>query len=671
MDAGQFRTTDLVADGEEHNRARLLRSTNRLSRKYLTTVGTTWLIQAISGVIIGSIAVLLTIASGWLSDLREGHCSTFWYLNESTCCMQQSGETCAAWIKHPWFIAWLFYVVISVIFATAASAIVTSLAPLAAGSGISEIKCIISGFSAPQFLDKLVLFVKCITLPLTIASGLSVGKEGPSVHYSACVGHLVSSFFGPLDYKKRTDLITACCAAGVAVAFGSPIGGVLFGLEEMAAEISLNTIWRSYFCCLIATSVVSILNPFRTGQLVLFSVRYDTSWNAFDLPFFLILGIAAGLASHLVVKYNLRITALRKKFWGAQHFLLEAAFLALLTALISYFNPYLKMDMTKSMQVLFHECEHGGELHASCDASNKVGVMLSLAFACIARLLLLLITYGAAKVPAGIFVPSLAIGALFGRFVGTFVWMLYDRFPNSWYFKACSNLEEGALCVNPGSYALLGAGALLSGVMHISLTVVIVMFELTGALHYVVPTMIVVGMTRFVTSQLGGGGIADMAIKQNRLPFLEREPHILDFQDSKVTSLMIPLSDCKCDRAGEEPSVAAAKYTDHPLLDAEDHLLASVNKTRVNRSPIVIDVSDSLEKAYMIFARLGPHTIYIIENGKLAGLITRKMMSELHNKGNLDFTPTEARIGSKILEICELVSSKLQTLWSAFSRRRA
>lgn len=662
MDASQFRTIDLVADGEKHNRARLLRSSNRISKKYLATAVEIWLIHAVSGVIIGSIAVLLTIASNWLSGLREGHCSTSWYLNESTCCLQQTGESCAAWVEHPWYIAFMLYAVISVVFATTASAIVTSLAPLAAGSGISEIKCIISGFSAPQFLDKLVLLVKCIALPLTIASGLSVGKEGPSVHYSACVGHAVSSYFGSLDYKIRTDLITSCCAAGVAVAFGSPIGGVLFGLEEMATELSLNTIWRSYFCCLVATSVVSILNPFRTGQLVLFSVRYDTSWNAFDLPFFLILGIVAGIASHVIVKCNLRITALRKKFWGDKHFLFEAAFLALVTAFVSYFNLYLRMDMTKSMQILFHECEHGGEFHASCNASNRADTLLSLVFACILRLLLLLITYGAAKVPAGIFVPSLAIGALLGRFFGTLVWILYDKFPTSRYFKACAYLDEGALCVNPGSYALLGAGALLSGVMHISLTVVIVMFELTGALHYVVPTMIVVGMTRFVTSQLNYEGIADMAIKQNKFPFLEREPHELNFSGSTVASLMVPFSRCLYDREGEAPSKAATKYTEHPLIDAENRLLGSVTRVGINRSPLIIEKSDSLEKAYMIFARLGPHTIYVIEKGKLAGLITRKMISEQQNRGYVDFNSVESRIGSRISEICDLMSSKLQDL---------
>ena len=75
--------------------------------------------------------------------------------------------------------------------------------------------------------------IKSICLPLAIASGLSVGKEGPSVHYAVCTGNVISRFFD--KYKrnaaKTREILSACAAAGVAVAFGSPIGGVLFSLE--------------------------------------------------------------------------------------------------------------------------------------------------------------------------------------------------------------------------------------------------------------------------------------------------------------------------------------------------------------------------------------------------------------------------------------------------------
>jgi chloride channel 3/4/5 len=118
-------------------------------------------------------------------------------------------------------------------FAFVAATLVKTYAPYAAGSGISEIKCIIAGFVMKGFLGFWTLLIKSIALPPTIASGLSVGKEGPSVHYAVCTGNVISRFF--TKYKrnaaKTREILTACAAAGVAVAFGSPIGGVLFSLE--------------------------------------------------------------------------------------------------------------------------------------------------------------------------------------------------------------------------------------------------------------------------------------------------------------------------------------------------------------------------------------------------------------------------------------------------------
>jgi len=126
-------------------------------------------------------------------------------------------------------------------FALVSATLIKSFAPYAAGSGISEIKCIIAGFVMKGFLGGWTLLIKSIGLPLAIASGLSVGKEGPSVHYAVCTGNVISRWFP--KYKKSAaktrEIFSACAAAGVAVAFGSPIGGVLFSLEVFYSITSL------------------------------------------------------------------------------------------------------------------------------------------------------------------------------------------------------------------------------------------------------------------------------------------------------------------------------------------------------------------------------------------------------------------------------------------------
>lgn len=105
--------------------------------------------------------------------------------------------------------------------------------------------------------------------------------------------------------------------------------------------------------------------------------------------------------------------------------------------------------------------------------------------------MLVIISYGC-KVPAGIFVPSMAIGASFGRMVGIMVEALHGKFPDSSFFASC---EPDVPCITPGTYAFLGAGAALSGIMHLTISVTVIMFELTGALTYILPTMVSLNST--------------------------------------------------------------------------------------------------------------------------------------------------------------------------------
>ncbi|KAK1225649.1 glycerol ethanol, ferric requiring protein [Marasmius sp. AFHP31] len=487
--------------------------------------GQTWIVVSLVGICIGVDAALISIVTEWLSDIKMGYCSDGWWLNQQFCCWEIEGEetdACASW--HPWSTVtparYVIYVLFATFFSFTAAHLVRSLAKYAAGSGISEIKCILAGFKMQGFLGFSTFCIKSITLPLVIASGLSVGKEGPSVHLACCVGFMVAGLFKKFSRSqgKMREIITAASAAGVAVAFGSPVGGVLFSIEEMSSNFSIKTMWRSFFCALIATFTLSAMNPFRTGKLVLFQVTYDRDWHFFEIIFFIILGIFGGLYGAFVVRFNLQVAAFRRKHL-ANHGVAEAVILATLTAIIGYFNRFLRIDMTESMAVLFRECDNA--MTDICETSVQWGIANSLFLATIIRMGLVVISYGC-KVPAGIFVPSMAIGASFGRMVGIIVKAMYRAYPQSGIFAYCA---PDVPCITPGTYAFLGAAAALSGVMRITVTVVVIMFELTGALTYILPTMIVLLVTKAVGDMLGTTGIADAMIRFNGFPFLESEDH--------------------------------------------------------------------------------------------------------------------------------------------------
>lgn len=211
---------------------------------------------------IGVNAAIISVVTEWLSDLKLGRCSNGWWLNRKFCCWEIEVEgSCDDWL--PWthwsIITYFAYVLLAMTFGGSAGYLVRSFAPFAAGSGISEIKCMLAGFLLDGYLGLSTLAIKSITLvrrrnaegcltlqPLAIASGLSVGKEGPSVHVACAIGNVVARGFQRFNRSegastdawqlltraaKMREIVTAASAAGVAVAFGSPIGGVLFSLE--------------------------------------------------------------------------------------------------------------------------------------------------------------------------------------------------------------------------------------------------------------------------------------------------------------------------------------------------------------------------------------------------------------------------------------------------------
>ncbi|KLO20320.1 Cl-channel protein [Schizopora paradoxa] len=535
----------------------------------------TWLIVSLAGICIGVNAAIISIVTEWLSDIKMGYCSDGWWLNQQFCCWEiDEDAVCESW--HFWstvnFARWIIYVIFAGLFSFIAAHLVKSFAKYAAGSGISEIKCILAGFIMKGYLGGWTLAIKSITLPLVIASGLSVGKEGPSVHVACCIGYVVahlSTTFSRSQVKMR-EMVTAASAAGVAVAFGSPIGGVLFSIEEMSHTFSIKTMWRSFFCALVATVTLSVMNPFRTGKLVLFQVTYDRDWHFFEIIFFVIIGIFGGLYGALVIKLNLKVAAFRRKHL-AKHGVIEAVVLAIITAMIGYFNRFLRIDMTESLALLFRECDNTANRDNLCQVSEQWRLVNALLLATVIRVGLVIISYGC-KVPAGIFVPSMAIGATFGRMVGIIVKALYRAYPTSGIFAVC---PPDVGCITPGTYALLGAAAALAGVMRITVTVVVIMFELTGALTYILPTMIVLLATKAVGDFLSINGIADEMIRFNGYPILEKDDHAFNLTVSSVMRRDLHTMPASGLRVKDvEARMMRTKAKGFPIVSADDrHIL--------------------------------------------------------------------------------------------------
>ena len=211
----------------------------------------------------------------------------------------------------------------------------------AAGSGVAEVKVINSGFVLHGYLGFKTLIIKTIALIFSVSSGLSLGKEGPYVHIATCVGNICCRLFAKYNRNdgKRREVLSASAASGVAVAFGAPIGGVLFSLEEVSYYFPPKTLFRTFFCCIAAALSLKFLNPYGTGKIVLFQVRYLGDWEIFEIAIFIFLGVLGGALGALFIKASSlwarsfrRISVIRR--WP----MLEVLLVALVTGLASFWN---------------------------------------------------------------------------------------------------------------------------------------------------------------------------------------------------------------------------------------------------------------------------------------------------------------------------------------------
>ncbi|KAG1458982.1 hypothetical protein G6F46_006445 [Rhizopus delemar] len=661
-----FTTTDWVKDAilERYRQSSVKNSiTNDNSWRswWNLTFETTesWFVVFLVGAAIGLMSALITIVTDWLSDIKLGYCSNAWWLNQKFCCweIENSDGSCADWTDwgefmnlgpNVYVIKWISYVLWATSFATTCAYLVKTFAPYAAGSGISEIKCIIAGFVMKGFLGGWTLVIKSIGLSMSVASNLSLGKEGPSVHMACCVGNVISRCFKKFRTSKAEmrEILTASSAAGVAVAFGSPIGGVLFALEEMSNTFPNRTMWKSFFCAMIATIVLQAMNPFRTGKLVMFQVSYDRDWHFFEYLFVVIIGLFGGLYGTLVIKYNLLVAKFRKNV--LKDFpIMEAAILAFATALIAYPNVFLRIDMTEIMGILFRECEGAGSenYYGLCETKEAGRMVILLFVATLLRCFGTIITYGA-KVPCGIFVPSMAIGATFGRMVGLLVKLWHENNPDLFLFSSC---RPDMPCITPGTYAFLGAAAALGGVMHITVSVVVIMFELTGQITYILPTMIALMVTRAVNDWFKSGGIADRYIRLNGYPILDGDEQVfgvpvshvmqtnmtvmtaadmtfMDIEKAKVNKKAHNETICRfTPDTNEEPEILTNFESD----DEEDYHLRGSSEVMdfgmyMDQTPITVHPKLYLETVMDMFKQLGPRVVLLEERGRLKGLVTVK-----------------------------------------------
>ncbi|KAJ3721010.1 Cl-channel protein [Lentinula raphanica] len=494
-----------------------------------------WLVVIATGIGIGVAGAWLDVLVKWLGDLREGRCQEGIFYNQVSCCSGlDPGEFCTDWqtwseyfnirkILAQSLLQSSIYVTLAVLFAGTAAFLVNAYAPYAFHTGIPEIKAILGGYVFDAFLTPWTLLIKALGLALAVASGLSLGKEGPLVHVACCMAYMFSRFFKQFKHSEaqKRKLLAAAAAAGVSVAFGSPLGGVIFCLEELDTfALESDVMWRGFVASAIAAVSLQYIDPFGTSKLVLFQVTSGgDTWRAFELIPWLTLGVIGGVLGSFLIKLNVDIALYRRNSILNEYPILEVATVSAITAAIAYLVVFTRVQSSELVANLFQECDPArGDYHGLCNPTAMWENVFLLLISAAIKLVLTAWTFGM-MVPAGIFLPTIAIGACIGRAVGILTQSIQTAYPKAWLFLSCPP-DPTVRCVSPGFYSVIGASAMLGGVTRMTVSLVVILFELTGALSHVLPIMVGVMTAKWVGDALGRDGIYNVWIAMRQYPFI-------------------------------------------------------------------------------------------------------------------------------------------------------
>ncbi|XP_031570565.1 H(+)/Cl(-) exchange transporter 7-like [Actinia tenebrosa] len=493
-----------------------------------------WVVMFIIAVITALIACAIDICISLLSGWK--------YKNIKNYIEKCTSEHCIA-------APYALWVAIDVMFVFIAAMLVTYLEPVAAGSGIPQIKCYLNGVKVPHVVRFKTLLTKVVGVIFSVSGGLACGKEGPMIHSGAVIAAGVSqgrstTFNKDLkifeyfrtDHEKR-DFVSGGAAAGVAAAFGAPIGGVLFSLEEGASFWNQSLTWRMFFASMVSTFTLNLVLSIYKGQpgdlsnpgLINFGSFEGSPYYGYELPIFMIMGVIGGLLGALFNAINHHLSLFRmqyvKKNWMR---VLEACIVATLTVstafVLIYFHndcrPLGTANITDPLQFFCNDGEYSamGTLVFSTPEESIKNLFhlqpesytpISLLSFFPIYFLLATWTYGL-YVPSGLFVPCILTGASWGRLFGV---LLHKAFPKGTW-------------VDPGRYALIGAAATLGGVVRMTLSLTVILMEATGNITYGMPMMLVLMTAKFV-GDFFNEGIYDIHIKLQGVPFLGWEPPVM------------------------------------------------------------------------------------------------------------------------------------------------
>ena len=478
--------------------------------------------------------------------------------------------------------------------------LIEQVSPTAAGGGIVQVKASLARYPVPLSLQ--VVLVKLIGTIMVLGAGLTLGRRAPTVHIGAALAAQLSSWV-PTSPEHRRQMIAAGAAAGLAAGFSTPIAGVLFVVEELMGDVSGLTLQTAIVASFTGAVVSLILQSaslsFSSSLLNLPNISFSAS----EIPFYLLLGILAGILGALFKRGLLFSLTIQSNLnlplpWRIGLF-------GMISGVIVAVLPSFFQDNAGLRTFLVT-----GEL-----SDDKI----LLAF--VAHFLLTILAYSS-NAPGGLFAPALVLGSALGYLVGDFEEFLTGTGAES-------------------TYALAGMGGFFTAVVRVPVTAIVIVFELNTDFNIVLPLMVTCAVSYVVAESVSRGSLYEHMLQAKGIYINEAataqdflsQLTAADVMQSKVESLPSHLTFEEVLQA-----MSTSSHRGFPVME-NGKLVGIVTQTDVANStkylpdkslrdfmtprPITVPADAFLSDVLYILNRHLLSRLPVTEGTKLVGIITR------------------------------------------------
>jgi len=484
----------------------------------------------------------------------------------------------------------------------------------AKGHGVPEVMeavALKSGRIRPR-----VVLVKSFASAITIATGGSVGREGPIVQIGSAFASTIGQWLKVSN--ERLKVLVGCgAAAGIAATFNAPIAGAFFALEIIIGNFAL----ANFSPIIISSVMATAVSRAFLGNYPAFIVPQYSLVSIWEIPFYFVLGILTGMIAVLFSTLVYKSEELFDAIPIPEYF--KTALGGLVIGVIILFFP-----------------------HVYGVGYEAIGLALTGKFVWHFALLLIFVKILATTITlgsggsGGIFAPSLFIGSVTG---GAFGMFLNRLFPN--------------ITAHSGTYAMVGMGAVVAGATHAPITSILILFELTNDYKIILPLMIACTMATILARKLKEDSIytekltrRGISINQGQEEIIMRSFSVGDLMDTDPPMLE------ECQRLKEiikvfmtnkEPYYYVVKEDGSLIGSLSTHLVKDVLSADEDLDRLIIardllvpteamvtpetTLADCMHK----FERVESEHLPVIEgNGstKLIGTISKKEIIKLYNR---------------------------------------